>query len=172
MSIKREMRNVSAYGRKALLGILTATMLTSAVSADADSAICMRPKELHADKTRFVETQLRIATLQCRGPDQPDMRALYNEFVRANRGHFTDAEPILRRFVSRANLGSLDHYVVKLANRISLASTAVAQFCARSSIAMEMSAKLPEPANLVSLMPVKYRQPEQSCKPNTIGTPR
>lgn len=166
------MRHRFANGRRALLSVMTATMLASGVSADADSAVCMRPKELHADKTRFVETQLRIATLQCRGAEQANMRFQYNEFVRANRGHFVDAEPILRRFISRANLGNLDHYVVKLANRISLASTAVAQFCARTSMAMEMSAKLPEPAKLVSLMPVKYRQPEQSCKTVTLGAPR
>lgn len=150
------------------LGVcLTGALVLQAVSgtlwADADQPLCLTPNELHADKTRFVETQLRVATLQCRGQGHAEMQDLYNEFVRANRSYFVAARPALQRFVARARKGSLEQYVVGLANKISSASATASQFCVKANMALEMSKKVPEPASLHSLLPIRYKAPAQKC---------
>lgn len=123
----------------------------------------MRPEEVKADQVRFVETQLRIAALQCRGGGHRDMIGLYNEFVRSKRPYFIEAEAPLRTFLNRSNKGDLEGYVTATANRVSLNSSSVEQFCDRSRMALAMAFKMPDPAGLINLMPVQYRQPEQSC---------
>lgn len=125
--------------------------------------ICMQNYEVKADQTRFVETQMRVATLQCVAASDRDMVRLYNAFVSAKRPYFIDAESPLRKFLKRTKRGSLDSYVVSLANRISRVSSTSTQFCERARFAMQMSAKMPNPVGLVSLMPVSYRQPGKTC---------
>lgn len=144
--------------------LLAATMLvtlgSNAVSA-ADA--CMQNREIKADQIRFVETQMRVATLQCRGGAHRDIISLYNDFVRSKRPYFIDAEGPLREFLKRSNKGGLDGYVVSIANKVSLSSSSVAQFCDRAQMALQMAVKMPDPAGLVTLMPVRYKQPERSC---------
>ncbi len=144
--------------------LLAATMLV-AVSANAVSAAdaCMQNREIKADQIRFVETQMRIATLQCRGGAHRDIISLYNDFVRSKRPYFIEAEGPLREFLKRSKKGGLDGYVVAVANRVSLGSSSVAQFCDRAQMALQMAVKMPDPSGLVTLMPVRYRQPERSC---------
>lgn len=151
--------------------LVAATMLMS-VGAHTVSAAdaCMQVREIKADQIRFVETQMRIATLQCRGGAHRDIISLYNDFVRSKRPYFIEAEGPLRRFLKRFKKGGLDGYVVSVANKVSLGSTSVAQFCDRSQMALQMAVKMPDPSGLVTLMPVRYRQPERSCSAaNTSG---
>ncbi len=144
--------------------LLAATMLAgmssnAVMAADA----CMQDREVKADQIRFIETQMRVATLQCRGGTHREIISLYNDFVRSKRPYFIEAEGPLREFLKRSDKGGLDSYVVGVANKVSLGSTSVAQFCDRSQMALQMAVKMPDPAGLVTLMPVKYRQPERSC---------
>jgi len=144
--------------------LLAATMLAS-MSANAVVAaeVCMQDREIKADQIRFVETQMRVATLQCRGGAHRDLISLYNDFVRSKRPYFIEAEGPLRAFLKRSDKGGLDGYVVAVANKVSLGSTSAAQFCDRAQMALQMAVKMPDPAGLVTLMPVRYRQPERSC---------
>jgi len=144
--------------------LLVATMLAS-MSANAVMAadVCMQDREIKADQIRFVETQMRVATLQCRGGANREIISLYNDFVRSKRPYFIDAERPLREFLKRSKKGGLDRYVVGVANKVSLGSSSVAQFCDRAQMALQMAVKMPDPAGLLTLMPVKYRQPERSC---------
>lgn len=143
---------------------MAATMLIS-VGANAASAAdaCMQSREVKADQIRFVETQMRVATLQCRGGSHRDIISLYNDFVRSKRPYFIESEGPLRQFLKRSKKGGLDGYVVSIANRVSLGSTSVAQFCDRAQMALQMAMKMPDPAGLITLMPVRYKQPERSC---------
>lgn len=143
--------------KAAVLGTLVLSF-----SAQA-SEHCMRAAEVKADQVRFVETQMRIAALQCRGGGHRDMIGLYNDFVRSKRPYFVEAEKPLRTFLNRAEKGNLESYVTATANRVSLNSGSVEQFCDRSRMALAMAFKMPDPAGLISLMPVQYRQPERNC---------
>ncbi len=143
--------------KSAVLGALFCS-----VSAQANEP-CMRATEVKADQVRFVETQMRIAALQCRGGGHRDMIGMYNDFVRSKRPYFIEAEGPLRTFLERAGKGDLEGYVTATANRVSLGSGSVEQFCDRSRMALAMAFKMPDPAGLINLMPVSYRQPERSC---------
>ncbi len=144
--------------------LLAATMLAS-MSANAVMATdaCMENREIKADQIRFVETQMRVATLQCRGGAHRVIISLYNDFVRSKRPYFIEAEGPLRAFLKRLKKGGLEGYVVGLANKVSLGSSSVTQFCDRAQMALQMAVKMPDPSGLVTLMPVKYRQPVRSC---------
>ena len=143
---------------------MAATMLMS-VGANAASVAdaCMQTREIKADQIRFVETQMRVATLQCRGGSHRDIISLYNDFVRSKRPYFIESEGPLRQFLKRSKKGGLEGYVVSIANKVSLGSTSVAQFCDRAQMALQMAMKMPDPVGLITLMPVRYRQPERSC---------
>lgn len=123
----------------------------------------MQNREIKADQIRFVETQLRVATLQCRGGAHRDIISLYNDFVRSKRPYFIESEGPLRQFLRRSKKGGLDGYVVSVANKVSLGSTSVSQFCERAQMALQLAMKMPDPAGLITLMPVRYKQPERSC---------
>ncbi|WP_262696341.1 hypothetical protein [Kordiimonas aquimaris] len=123
----------------------------------------MRPHEVKADQIRFVDTQLRIAALQCVNAGLRDMTVLYNDFARSKRPYFIEATKPLKDFLKRTKRGNIDKYVVSLANRLSLDSAQQTQFCERSRFAMQMSAKMPNPAGLITLMPIVYQQPERTC---------
>lgn len=125
--------------------------------------VCMRPQEVRADQIRFVDTQLRIAALQCVNAGLRDMTALYNDFARSKRPYFIEAAKPLKDFLKRTKRGNLDKYVVSMANRLSLDSAQHTQFCERSRFAMQMSAKMPNPVGLITLMPITYHQPERTC---------
>lgn len=125
--------------------------------------VCMQSDEVKADQVRFVETQMRVATLQCRGGGHRDIVGLYNDFVRAKRPYFIEAESPLRTFLKRSEKGALDSYVVGVANRVSLGASQVTQFCDRARMALQMADKMNDPSGLVTLMPVPYEQPERSC---------
>lgn len=146
----------------ARLATIVAATLTLSISVKAQEA-CIQQPELKADQIRFVETQMRIATLQCRGGGHRDIIGLYNDFVRSKRPYFIEAEAPLRTFLNRTNKGGLDSYVVSVANKVSLDASTVAQFCDRARMALQMAVKMPDPAGLITLMPVRYRQPARSC---------
>jgi len=141
----------------------TAMLMSMGTSAISAAAPCMQNREIKADQIRFVETQLRVATLQCRGGSHREIISLYNDFVRSKRPYFIESEGPLRQFLKRSKKGGLDGYVVSVANKVSLGSTSVAQFCDRAQMALQMAMKMPDPAGLISLMPVRYQQPERSC---------
>lgn len=148
--------------------LLAATMLvTVSVNTVTAADVCMQNREIKADQIRFVETQMRVATLQCRGGAHRDIIGLYNDFVRSKRPYFIGAEGPLREFLKRSKKGGLERYVVAVANKVSLGSSLVAQFCDRAQMALQMAVKMPDPSGLVSLMPVRYKQPGRSC---TIAT--
>lgn len=142
---------------------LMASLVLLSVPVNA-ADLCMQSAEVKADQIRFVETQMRVATLQCRGGSHRDIVSLYNDFVRTKRPYFIEAESPLRTFLQRAKKGGLDGYVVSIANKVSLDASTVAQFCDRARMALQMAVKMPDPSGLVSLMPVRYVQPERSCE--------
>ncbi len=141
--------------------LIASLMLMSSTANAVD--VCMQTAEVKADQIRFVETQLRVATLQCRGGNHRDIVGLYNDFVRSKRPYFIEAESPLRTFLRRTQKGGLDGYVISVANKVSLDATTVAQFCDRARMALQMAVKMPDPTGLVTLMPVRYQQPERSC---------
>lgn len=141
--------------------LFASLMIVSGSVSAADT--CIQSAELKADQTRFVETQLRIATLQCVSGSNRDLTGLYNNFVREKRPYFIEAETPLRQYLKRSGMGKLSSYVVKIANRISLDSIAAPQFCDRARTAIALSAKMPDPAGLVPLMPVRYQAPARTC---------
>ncbi len=130
----------------------------------------MQTVEVRADQIRFVETQMRIATLQCRGGGHRDMVSLYNDFVRAKRPYFIQAEAPLRTYLDRSEQGKLEDYVVDLANKVSLGASSVEKFCDKARVALNMAVKMPDPSGLLPLMPVSYRQPTRSCQVATRST--
>lgn len=142
--------------------ILVALSVMASFSVGATET-CMQAAEVKADQVRFVETQMRIAALQCRGGGHRDIVGLYNDFVRTKRPYFIEAEAPLRTYLKRTEKGALDGYVVEVANKVSLDSTNVSQFCDRARMALQMSVKMPDPVGLIGLMPVSYRQPVRSC---------
>lgn len=140
-----------------------AISLFMSVSAQAEEA-CMQTPEVKADQIRFVETQMRVAALQCRGGGHRDMVSLYNDFVRSKRPYFIEAEGPLRTYLARSEQGGLEGYVVQVANKVSLGASDVGQFCDKARMALGMAVKMPDPAGLLPLMPIRYRQPARSCQ--------
>jgi len=125
--------------------------------------VCIHPLELEADQVRFVETQLRVAALQCRSHDAVDFTSLYGGFVKENRPYLVKSSKPLRTFLARQGQQSIDNHVVATAKRISFESAKVAQFCARAKLAAQFSAKSAHPVMLISMMPVRYQKPAMLC---------
>lgn len=142
-------------------GIALSLLISLSVQADEN---CMQIKEVKADQVRFVETQMRVAALQCRGGGHRDMIGMYNDFVRSKRPYFIEAEAPLRAYLRRSERGELEGYVADVASKVSMGASNVAQFCDRARMALGMAFKMPDPSGLLNLLPIQYRQPEQSCK--------
>lgn len=145
---------------------LSAIAVLTSTSTQA-AEVCMQPQEVKADQIRFVDTQLRIAALQCVNAGLRDMTMLYNDFARSKRPYFIEATKPLKEFLKRTKRGSIDRYVVSMANQLSLDSAQQTKFCDRSRFAMQMSTKMPNPAGLITLMPISYQQPERTCAGNS-----
>jgi len=151
-------------------GLVAALLICSNItvsSATAAEKNCIRPGELEADQVRYIETQLKVASLQCNSYKTADMPLLYNAFILENRPYLVRAERPLKTFLTRTGAGSIDAYIVELEDRLSFESANVNQFCNRAKLAAELSAKSANPLALLSLMPVSYRQPAEYCEENS-----
>jgi len=147
-------------------GLLAAALIASQLAiAGAQAADkCMKPSEIEADKVRYIETQLRVAVLQCNDFQHADMPLLYGDFILENRPYFVRAQKPLFSYVSRAEKMSVPDYIGAVADRISVESSKVNQFCNRAMLAAEFSSKAGHPVKILNLMPVRYRQPAELCK--------
>lgn len=145
-----------------LAGLLAAALVTVSTAVSAQVK-CIKPQELEADKVRYIETQLRVAALQCHNYKHADMPLLYNAFILENRPYLVRTQKPLKEFLARTGAGSVDNYIVEIAERVSIESANVSQFCNRAKLAAELSAKSANPLALLSLMPVSYRRPATQC---------
>ncbi|MFC3051330.1 hypothetical protein [Kordiimonas pumila] len=122
--------------------------------------------EMQADQIRFVEVQLKVAALQCRAGHGVDLSNLYNGFVKMNLPYLVESQGPLKAWLKRQGRHNFDQYIVDVANRISLDSTKVSQFCVRSQMAAEYAEKSYSPLMLLSLLPLSYVTPAAPCKLN------
>tara|TARA_R100001163_G_C4929986_1_gene106349 strand:+ start:148 stop:603 length:456 start_codon:yes stop_codon:yes gene_type:complete len=125
---------------------------------------CIRAGELEADKIRFVETQLKVAALQCRSFADVDYSMLYSSFVKENRPFLVRSSKPLASYLKRVGEGSLAVHMSEVAKRVSYESTKVSQFCNRARLAAQFSAKSAHPVMLIAMLPVRYERPAMQCK--------
>ena len=145
-----------------LIALLIAVQIV-AVGAEAFEK-CIKPIEVEADQVRYIETQLRVAALQCKDHKHADLPLLYNAFILENRPYLVRTQKPLTSFLKRSGQPSVDTYITSVANRISIASSKVSQFCRRVKLAAELSAKTADPVKLLGLMPVEYQRPAAYCR--------
>ncbi len=125
---------------------------------------CIRSLELEADKVRFVETQLKVAALQCRSNGEADFSMLYSSFVKENRPFLVKSAKPLAAYLSRTGAGSVQGHMSEVAKRVSYESTKVSQFCNRARLAAQFSAKSAHPVMLITMLPVRYERPAMQCR--------
>ena len=149
-----------------LCGVVAALLVLSqgVTAQEVAKEKCMKPDEVEADQVRYIETQLRVAALQCRDYRHADLPILYNSFILENRPYLVKTQKPLSTYVKRAGAGSLDGYIVGVANKVSMESSKVSQFCSRAMLAAELAAKTGHPIKLPNLMPVAYERPAAFCK--------
>jgi len=148
--------------QRGLLAVLLVASQIVVVGAKA-SEKCIKPKEVEADQVRYIETQLRVAALQCKDHRHADLPLLYNAFILENRPYLVRTQKPLISFLKRSGQPSVDTYIMSVANRVSIESSKVSQFCRRVKLAAELSAKTAHPIKLLGLMPVEYRRPAAYC---------
>lgn len=154
---------------KPLKGFVAALLVGATVSvstAAANEVKCIKQRELEADQVRYIETQLKVAALQCHNYKHADMPLLYNAFILENRPYLVRTQKPLKAFLTRLGRSSVDKYMIEVAERVSIESANVSQFCNRAKLAAELSAKSANPLALLALMPVSYRSPAQYCSEN------
>jgi len=147
-------------------GLLAAALMVSQfVTVGVQAADkCIKPAEVEADKIRYIETQLKVAVLQCNDFQYAEMPYLYNAFIMENRPYLVRTQKPLQSYLARSERDSIANYIGTVANRISVESSNVNQFCGRAMLAVEFSAKAGHPVKLLNLMPVQYRRPAELCK--------
>jgi len=145
-----------------VMGSVAALLMVSTAAQAAEK--CIYPNELEADQVRYVETQLRVAVLQCKGHRHADLPLLYNSFILENRPYLVRTRDVLNRYLLRVGAAPVSTYISGVADYVSLESTKVSQFCSRAKFAAELSAKSPHPLTLLALMPVKYQRSVKQCE--------
>ncbi len=146
---------------------------------------CIKSKEVIADKMRFIETQLRVAVLQCKSVKNADLPLLYNDFIRENRPFLVRTQAPLLAYLKRGGKQPqlvepktaakvralltpqelLDNYIHYVSKRVSSKSISVPQFCERAQEAAETLVKATTyPISILDMLPVTYRRPADYCK--------
>ena len=145
--------------------IYTSLILLISVSSMALAATddCIRVRELEADRIRFVETHLKVAALQCTGYEHNDFATLYSSFVKENRPHLVRSRKPLTAYLKRTGKLPLLQHLASVADRVSMESRKVSQFCGKSQIAAQYAAKSAHPGMLLGLLPVRYERPARTC---------
>lgn len=143
----------------------SAVVAIALVSGQASLAAeaCMRSAEVEADKVRFIETQLKVASLQCKNRGNTDFSKLYSSFVKEKRPFLVESTKQLARYLKRAGDASIQQYVALKAKRISMESARVSQFCDKAKLAAYYSAKSSDPVTLIPILPVRYERPVRQC---------
>ena len=149
--------------KSAASGLVAAILLLSTGAQATEN--CIRASEVEADRVRYVETQLKVAVFQCKDQRHAELGTLYKNFILENRPYLVGTRQALGTYLARAGAASLASYLDQIADRISLESTRVNQFCNRAFLAAELSAKSPHPLTLLPLLPVNYQHPAPKCKP-------
>ncbi|MBL4835939.1 MAG: hypothetical protein JKY34_00055 [Kordiimonadaceae bacterium] len=146
--------------------IYTAAILAVSLSSVTVAATeeCIRSAEVEADRIRFVETHLKVATLQCTGYEHKAFASLYGNFVKENRPYLVQSSKSLNTYLKRAGKLPLSSHLAVVANRVSMASRTVSQFCGKSRLAAQYAAKSSHPAMLLALLPVRYEKPATMCQ--------
>ncbi len=156
--------------RQILLAAITFGAFSALNSADVSAnSLCIRAIEEKADKVRFVQTHFMVAALQCRYDSSSKLPELYNDFVRGHDTHLKNSEAPLREFLKRQGEQTLDTYMVTIANKVSLQSVNVNEFCGRTEAAAELSNFASSPVALLDLMPVRYSRPASRCTSEPVS---
>lgn len=136
--------------------------LTAATLMSSVAAACVTVEELRADQVRFLDMQLRVAALQCRDRGN-GFPGLYNAFVLTHRKSIQASREPVERYLARATRINIDNYTTNLANRISLASIKVENFCEEAALSAVFMVELANPLDGLDLMPIDYSPPRGMC---------
>ncbi|TNE63086.1 MAG: hypothetical protein EP335_10575 [Alphaproteobacteria bacterium] len=123
---------------------------------------CMQPAEMAADQVRYVQVQLNVAALLCRGTQNAEFPALYNAYVTFNQRYLVEGVPHIQHLAARKNV-TIDTYLTKAFNRVSFESIYTQDFCARTLAAAKQAHLSPDPLDILPLLPVAYVAPERTC---------
>lgn len=158
-----------AFGLKSVL--LAGVITLSSMPAQA----CIKAAELKADQMRFLELQLKVAALRCRF-ENPKFASLYNRFVKAHKGAIKASRWPVEAYLARQTRMTMDAYVTRTANRISLESIEADRFCENAAAVADMAATNADPLVVMDLLPVRYQTPRPVCResyaPTTAATAR
>ena len=124
---------------------------------------CIQSSEIEADQIRFVETQLKVASLQCRSFENADLATLYSAFVKENRPYLVRSTRPIKTYLERSGNISVAGHMSEMARRVSFESKKVSQFCNRARLAAQYSAKSPHPSMLLGMLPIRYERPAEMC---------
>jgi len=147
-------------GGLAVALIASQLVLSGALAADK----CIKTAEVEADKVRYIETQLKVAKLQCYDNEHAELSLLYNAFILEKRPYLVRSQKPLLTYLQRTEKKSVASYIADIADRVSVESTNVSQFCTRAMLAAEFSAKAGHPVKILGLMPIAYKRPAALCK--------
>jgi hypothetical protein len=141
--------------------IFGAALAAATVSSSVATA-CVTVEELRADQVRFLDMQLRVAALQCRDRGN-GFPGLYNAFVLTHRKTIQASRAPVEQYLARATRINIDNYTTNLANRISLASIKVENFCEEAALSAVFMVELANPLDGLDLMPIDYSPPRGMC---------
>jgi len=150
--------------RKKMVAMLLIVSQSAITGVQAEDK-CIKPNEVEADQIRYIETQLKVAALQCKGHQYVNMPLFYNDFLLENRPYLVRTQKPLQAYLKRVGEGeTISTYMDSIATRVSIESVEVSQFCNRAMLAAGFSAKTAHPVKLLGLMPVEYRRPAAYCR--------
>lgn len=144
-------------------------LIGSVHSLPVKGSQCMTAEEVSADKIRFIQTQMMVAALQCRRGHKGSMPKIYNDYVKINRTDLLASERRLSGYLKRQKQGTLSAYLTDLANRVSLESIGMPNFCRKMKVAGEMVLTMKKSEPIIPVLPVSYQQPQKSCLMETAA---
>lgn len=143
--------------------IIAATTILLSVHSGGAVHACMTAAELKADQIRFVDLQLRLAALQCRG-GRSSLTNDYNHFVLKHRDLIKVSRKPVEGYLLRRTRLSMDRYVTQQSNLISLNSLEQSGFCENAKASARIAIQLDEPRYVLDMLPVSYQSPEPLCR--------
>ena len=127
-------------------------------------AICYNPADLTTVRSRMVQQELVVATLQCQGPGgSRAYEAQYGSFISKYSAELASNTNALKQVAGRKRL-NIDVFVTEIANRTAQRAPVDKEFCSRSKRALDWALS-PGVTSLAQVPPPFDLGPEMNIFP-------
>ena len=155
---------------------LTAIAASLAMAGQAHATACLNTQEVAAEQVRLLQTQMMVGALQCRGQSDRGQRVIYNRFIKAYGPELIASNDTLIAYFQRAYGAGyqrqMDSHITAMANRISLESQKIGNFCGKIAnlgeqvLADKTQTDLQE---IATAAPLSKTLSSQSCVADPLG---